>query len=135
MKTPRELLLARHRAAEPKLDAIRKRAVATLDPRPSAFDSWLAVCWQELFWPCRRAWAGLAAVWAVILALNFSAAEHMAQPTVAAVTQLPGSLESWKQRQEQLLAELSGQQSEPAEPPKPSLPRPHSERRSELLIG
>lgn len=134
MKSPRELLLARHRAAKPQLDAIRKRAVATLGPRPSAFDSWLAVCWRELFWSCRRVWLGLVAVWAVILGLNFASTDAPQDRAVIASGSTPDLMQAWKQRQ-QLLAELTEQKVEPAEPPKRPVPRPHSERRSEWMIG
>ena len=40
---------------------------------------------RELIWPCRRIWMGLAAVWVIILAVNFSA--HDAE-LVAAGNQL-----------------------------------------------
>jgi len=35
MKTPREILIARHRPAEPKLDAVRQKVLAALPPRSS----------------------------------------------------------------------------------------------------
>ena len=51
MKTPREILLARHRAAEPRLDAIRQAVVGELngqDAEPQSwatdFVSWLLRC-------------------------------------------------------------------------------------------
>lgn len=36
--------------------------------KPAAPVSW----WRELLWPCPQAWAGLAAVWVVILGLNWA---------------------------------------------------------------
>jgi len=135
MRTPQELLLARHRAIEPKLDAIRKQVLAAaLDSRRSTFDSWLATGWRELFWSCRRAWLGLAAVWVVILALNFASADAPGVKTAAASAGAPDLIQAWKQRQ-QLVAELTEQKAEPAEPPKRPVPRPHSERRAECMIG
>ena len=62
MKTPRNILLARHQAAEPKLDAVRAQALAALAPHPSHPPSftrrWLSA-WQEFFRIPRVAWAGL----------------------------------------------------------------------------
>ena len=78
MKKPRDLLLDRHRAAEPELDAIRmevrqtlanhgaNRATAPTPPR----ESWISVLWQELFVSCRRYWAGLGVAWCAIVLLT-----------------------------------------------------------------
>ncbi|PYK58897.1 MAG: hypothetical protein DME21_14645, partial [Verrucomicrobia bacterium] len=44
------------------LDAARRAH----EPQPSQPASW----WRALLWPCPQAWAGLAAVWVLILALN-----------------------------------------------------------------
>ena len=84
MKTPREILFARHQAAAPKLDAIRREVVARIVPRCNrreavrkfTFAATVAMfnrdSGSELIWPCRRIWAGLAAVWILIFAFNFS---------------------------------------------------------------
>lgn len=82
MKTPREILFTHHRAAEPKLDALRQTIVAALCDRRDEAESkrrsqtattsiWLTL-WREIFLPSRRTWAGLAAVWMAILAINFA---------------------------------------------------------------
>ena len=77
MKTPRELLLARHANAQPKLDALRQRVVADHTgagiTEAAARPGILAQLWMELFWSCRRAWLGLASAWALILILNLTA--------------------------------------------------------------
>jgi len=84
MKTPRNILLNRYRAAEPKLDRLRRevinqevRAAQVPDEDlPSIVQSpgdWLAVLWQQVVRPWRPAWLGLAAVWLVILGLNLAA--------------------------------------------------------------
>jgi hypothetical protein len=83
MKTPREILLGRHQGAAPKLDAIRREILAGLNhqdtkaqSRTANLVSWCLgganKLWLELVWPCRRIWAGLAAVWVGILIVNFS---------------------------------------------------------------
>jgi len=42
MKTPREILLARHGSAEPKLDAIRRAVVNELSNQDVKAQSWAA---------------------------------------------------------------------------------------------
>lgn len=81
MKTPREILLQRHREATPKLDAIRESLVSKLNNEetigagfPADLGAWLlggsTKLWRELFWSCRRTWAGLATVWLGLLVFN-----------------------------------------------------------------
>jgi len=75
MKTPRELLLNRHRDAEPALDELRAEALRLLvkgnecEPRRTADPSerFVAALWRELFVGCRRYWLGLGAAWCVML--------------------------------------------------------------------
>ena len=72
MKTPREILFARHRSVEPKLDTIRQEAVAAAGDRRAPGTKLSAGTdrcyhegisfWRELFLTKPRAWAGLAAV-------------------------------------------------------------------------
>jgi hypothetical protein len=117
MKTPREILLQRHRAAAPQLDAIREAVVRELNPPaatpapvPVHLVSWFrdgaSTLWRELFWSCRRTWAGLAAVWLGLLVFNAlqtgPAAPVLAQAAPAADVRL-AFLE-----QQKLLAELAG---------------------------
>ena len=49
------------------LSAAQEAAAQAEPARPTAPSSW----WRELLWPCPQAWAGLAAVWVVILGLNW----------------------------------------------------------------
>src|SRR5437016_14605733 len=72
MKTPRELLFERHRAAEPKLDTLRQKTVSRLakapavNSRPSAPRS----SWRDLLLSLRWHLAGLSAAWLIVLVLN-----------------------------------------------------------------
>ena len=85
MKTPRELILERHRLAEAKLKAIRAEDLAACTrsaaqasrQRPPTFDLATAVArfWQEALWPWRRAWLGIAAAWVFILAFSLATGE------------------------------------------------------------
>jgi hypothetical protein len=74
MKTPREILLAQHRAAIPKLDAVRQSAIAAVtgaqQPRPAVRTNLFQMLWRELILPSRRTWAGLATVWVLLIAVN-----------------------------------------------------------------
>jgi hypothetical protein len=89
---------------------------------------------STLLWPHPAAWAGLAAVWLVILGLNHAtpdALPRMAKGSLPAAPQLFMAF----QAQEQLLAELLGPRETPvAEPPKPTVPRPRSERGRAFLM-
>ena len=139
MKTPREILLARHRAAAPKLDAIRREVVEVAadvnrrkqSVRELTFAATLAnairLPFRELVWPCRRTWASLAVVWIAIFVFNVSqrdkselAARKLPPPSAEAIM-------AWQQ-QERLLAELIGP-SVPgdAERRKIFLPKPRTE--------
>jgi hypothetical protein len=65
-KTPRDLLLARHSGSTPQLDELRRTALADSLPIPAG------QLLHAIFFPQRRLWIGLAAVWIVIFAVNFS---------------------------------------------------------------
>lgn len=85
MKTPREILLQRHRGMTPKLDAIRKDALshlrsATVPTARGTFN--LADFLQSMRWH----FAGLGAAWMLILLLN---AESPASTPVATAQQNP----------------------------------------------
>jgi hypothetical protein len=175
MKTPREILLARHKAVEPKLDAIRRESVAqasslsqnrALDPlnqssrttfrttgepfplsqreragvrenhskegETAAF-RFLQLLWHNLFLPSRRIWTGLAAVWIIILAANFSLRDN--QPMTMAKSTAPEIVPSLQQ-QEQLLTKLTGSdESAAADPQKSYTPRPSSQRPFEMMTA
>ena len=89
--------------------------------------------WQELIWPCRRIWLGMAAIWFVVLACNMSmdethkvAANQMPAPTPEMVAAL--------REQKQLLVQLlDPNASTPALPA--AAPRPRSERRETVALG
>jgi len=129
MKTPRDILLERHQAVAPKLDAIRHEIINS-NFRRSDF---VATIWLELIWPSRRVWTGLAAIWILIFVANFSMRDH-SQMTMAKSSPSPEMIVAYQQ-QEKLLAELIGP-NEPqiAEPPKTFLPQPRSEERAEILM-
>ena len=89
---------------------------------------------STLLWPHPTAWAGLAAVWLVILGINLTTRDPA---TVAARHAAPVSPQVFMafQEQERLLTELLGPRETPvAEQPKPDPARPRSERRREMMM-
>jgi hypothetical protein len=90
---------------------------------------------STLLWPHPAAWAGLAAVWVVILGLSFTtrdAALHVARRGSSPSPQVFMAF----QEQQRLLTELIGPREIPAaERPKAAPPRPRSERRSGLRMA
>jgi len=106
----------------------------TLDTRPSLL-SILNSQLSALLWPSPRAWAGLAAVWVAILAMNLAARDK--SPTIAKdVTPPSPEMIMALRQQERLLAELV-ERPEPRETERSKAvpPRPRSERRDELLMA
>ncbi len=89
---------------------------------------------SNLIWPTRKAWAGLAAVWVLILGLNF-ASRDSERSLVAQREPVPSPLVRellWQQ--EKLFVELIGpRESEEAITRKRILPGPRSQRRESLL--
>jgi hypothetical protein len=133
MKEPRDILLARHQAAEPKLDALRHGVVENLpakeSPRVERLNSFTSAC-RELFRLPRWAWSGLAAAWLFIVGLNIAARETPATQ-VSSSTVAKNSSDSLQalREQKQLFAELVGPRPERSDADVPRfVPRPRSER-------
>ena len=90
---------------------------------------------KTIFWPHPRAWAGLAAVWILIFAANFSTRDD--SPRISQKSSpLTPEMRMVLQQQKMMLAKLI-EPNEPfvAEPPKSFPPRPRSERQNGLVIG
>ena len=93
----------------------------------------LLECWRQLVWPSRRTWAGLAAVWVVILVANLNL--KASGPGVIA-TNSSGSADFIMafRDQELVLAELTEYPKPKAiEPRKQFVPQPRSDRRAEYF--
>ena len=105
----------------------RRFRPSTLDPRPSAW-------WRELFWPNPTAWAALAAVWLLILGLNFVSHGPSSQKLSRHVVPPSPQMRELLKQQERLFAELVGPLEKPqADRPKPVGPQPRSLRRQEFF--
>jgi hypothetical protein len=122
MKTPREILLKRHQAAAPKLDAIRHDVlnaefkvgqasrlslISLFFQMETGWKSVLRLLWQELIWPCRRTWTALAAVWMALFIFNVSQRDKVELAARKLPPPSPEAILAWRQ-QEKLLAELIG---------------------------
>jgi len=105
-------------------------AAATRHSPPVTQPSWLSTINHQLstlLWPHPKAWAGLAAAWILIFAVDFSTrdttpfvAEKTAPPSPEVIVEL--------KQQQRMLAELIGAgQAREAEVPR-FLPQPRSER-------
>ena len=106
-------------------------AAALSASRPAPRAPFLATLGHQLstlLWPHPQAWAGLAAVWIFIFAVNFSMrdasprmAEKSAPPSPAVLVEL--------RRQQRLFAELIGpRETRDADRPRIFTPRPRGER-------
>jgi hypothetical protein len=145
MKTPRDILFARHQSTAPKLDAIRHEFVTELNnqatkeqSRPASLVTWFLggskQLWLELIWPCRRIWTGLAAVWILIFIVNVSQRDG-SQTVIAKSTPSPEVMMAFRDQQK-LLNELLADRSLPADAERPRIfsPKPRTET-TELLIA
>ena len=142
MKTPREILLKRHHAITPKLDAIRCECAGQVSRRfpsektkePETGRMPIArLLWRELIFPSRRIWAGLAAAWLVLAAVDLSQRDHS---PASAVKSLPGPemLLTFSQQEALLAGLIEPGETHAARPPKRFSPQPSSERRLEILM-
>jgi hypothetical protein len=109
-------------------DILRRVAGAAEHRAPAANlpPATLAVRLASVFWPCPQAWAGLAAVWILLLVVDFSL--HDAPPQIAqrAAKASPEFIFALEQ-QKRLRAELVGSLASP-EADRPKSTRPRSER-------
>jgi len=130
MKTPREILLARHQATKPKLDEIRRAVVAGLKSPPSALETpFVLKLWRELVWSPRWTWAGLATVWLTLAVFSSVSSSH-SQTSLAKSTSAPGETRLAMQEQRRLLDEIisPAMSQAPSEPPRKDNLRPRSRR-------
>ena len=138
MKTPREVLLARHRGIEPKLEQMWPFVAAVCDRRGScevgAHRAPLQLLWRELIWPCRRVWAGLACAWTLIIVVHVASSEPTTRDTGKTPPQSREEMQALAE-QRRMLAQLIEPTAEPSEKHKSELPGPRSEQVSQTLMG
>ena len=146
MKTPRDILLAHHRAAGPKLDAIRRAVVAEklnnqATKEPSRSLNLVALIlhgsktlWNELILPNRRTWAGLAAAWLLIVAVNVLQREPATAGKFSSASSAP-TMMSFREQQ-RWMNELFADRTvaTDAEPPKTFSPKPRTETNKQVAV-
>ena len=104
-------------------------------PAPRSLLSTLIHQLSTLLWPHPTAWAGLAAVWLLILGINLTTQDASRLMAKHASPVSPQVFMAF-QEQERLLSELIGPRETPvAERPKSSVPRPRSEGRRALVMA
>jgi hypothetical protein len=142
-------LFERHRQAEPRLDEVRRKVLAALPTsrrealkearysqraasgQQGGAAAMLRKAWWELFWPSRRAWAGMAAVWLAVLAANLQLKATSPSAPAAGSARMKVLVQGFEQ-QRRLLAELlppgkpAAAEPQPMPPRRPN-PRPRSE--------
>ena len=135
MKTPRELLLKRHEAATPKLDALRAAATLPARAQISTITSQPVSLWERLFGPNPLAWAGLAAVWVVLFAADRSGSEpasssasRASQPSEAAVAEIV------RERRREMVELLNLDEPQAAPTPRSELHPKRSQRREDFAV-
>ena len=116
--------------------AAAREAQSSGHSSPVTRHGWLATFNQQLstiFWPHPKAWAGLAAVWILILAMNLSERDASPRLVVKSASPSPEAMVELK-KQQRLLAELVGTYEAPdVDRRKIFSPRPRSER-AEILM-
>lgn len=132
MKTPREILLGRHRAIEPDLDAIRREVVEDtkggLDRRGSrdTISTVAPSSLRELILSLRWHVAAMSAVWVVAALLSIDRSPAASRTTVSQVAQSPQQfLIALQENRRQLLEMIEPPVSQPRSAQSPR-------RRSEL---
>lgn len=143
MKTPREILLQRHHAIAPRLDAVRAVAVDQLNLKETKEQSKVpvslflrvpAALWRELILPSRRIWTGLAAAWVVIIVVHLASRETEPSVVVKSTPLSPEVLIVLREQNE-LHAQLLRDGSKPADADRPKpVALPHSEWRADMLV-
>jgi hypothetical protein len=144
MKTPREILLTRHQSANPKLDDRRTKALSTAfsdapcTARNAQMEGLLPVraalaVWRELIWPCRRAWAGMAALWVVMWGINRGLSDVQSTVLNVPSASAPALLEALEEQRRMLTELIPPASSQPAEPPRRN-PQRRSDRQPENLM-
>jgi len=144
MKTPREILLKRHQAVAPKLDAIRHEVVGE-GRRVAAPESMVAgtatlpfLIWREWLYSLRWHLAGLGAAWLVIGLLNLSVGHPASLAAAIPRGKIPSPriiLASLRENRRELLELIQPVEWREAQPQKSIPPQPRSQRCHEILVS
>jgi hypothetical protein len=134
VKTPREILLEQHGAAESKLDDVRRKALAAAAKLQTENSSSPL---RHFLWSLRWHFAGMSAIWLVIALLNLDSGQGSRMVAAVPPAKIPPPeviLASLRENHRQLSQMIESQPID-AEQRKNFTPEPHSERRSDTLLA
>ena len=144
MKTPREILLQRHQAAEPKLDAIREkvvwegRRVAIGESKVADKATLPTRYWHEFFFSLRWHLAGMGAAWLLIILLNLNVGHSTTLASAVPAAKIPPPqiiLAALRENRRELLQLIQPAESREVRPTKLFPLQPRSERRDVVLTA
>lgn len=130
MKTPGEILLQRHRRAEPKLDAIR-HAVLAAKTQPG--DE--SVSMREMLRSLRWHLAGMSVAWLLVLILHSDAGRTPLLTAAMLKPPPPQVMIASLREHRRLLFEMAGSHPVDGDQRQRFVPKPRSERRTEMLLA
>jgi hypothetical protein len=133
MKTPREILLQRHRGVQSRLDAIRRAAIAETRNEPARPQATLRDVLRSLRWH----FVGMSAVWLLVLLLHADtggAPQMMASIPSAKIPPPQVMLASMREHR-RVLVEMTDSHPPDGERRELLLPKPRSELRREISIA
>ena len=141
MKTPREILLERHRAIEQKLHEIREKIVSLeiaaaqggveQRGRGCASSGVASNMWRGVIWRCRLAWIGMAAMWVGLWMVNRQMESTPVTMVSARSRPTSEAVRGFAEQQRLLVELLQPTAPAPAEPAR-QRPQPRSEVRTAL---
>ncbi len=113
MKTPREILLAKHESTSANLDAVRRRALREIpvsqNEPPFILSGFARAIWRELLLPNRSIVALVSPLWLLAVLLHATSLHLGNSSTQTPLPSRMAVVEGLRERQ-RLYAELSGQQ-------------------------
>jgi len=102
---------------------------STLDTRPPFLQQLSTVLWLK-----PKAWAGLAAVWVVIFALQSTSQKHAGIVATVSPRQSSSLLMSLKEEQQTLVELMGNNQPDDMDQPRRAVPKPRSELRGRFRV-
>jgi hypothetical protein len=140
MKTPREILLEKHRTAASKLDTIRERTLARLAEPPkrkwSGEESSFSL--RDVIFSLRWHLAGMGTVWLIVALLNLNAGHSPGLMAAVPRGKIPSAqiiMASLRENRRELLQMIQSPDAHDAGPQRLIPPQPRSQRRYENLTA
>ncbi len=120
-------------AAQTRWARVVQQAGQPSAPRQPLLKNVWQIAWGELIWPSRHVWAGMAALWVVMLAVNERISGSQTFEAKAQTASTPDIIAAW-QEQNRVLAELTQPSlTIPAAPVIAPRPRGELERNWEII--